>query len=118
MKQDAKASQGLNSANTRLDIARALTQIVGHRRTIDWVRAERPQWLQSALHSELLYGTLRHYLSLTDVIQKQMKRPLKTKDLDLQNLLLVGAYQLKYTAVADYAAISECVDACTRLGKP
>ena len=118
MTQDTKANQDAKSANTRLDIARALTQIIGHRRTIDWIRAERPQWLQSSLHSELLYGTLRHYLSLSDVIQKQLKRPLKTKDLDLQHLLLVGAYQLKYTAVADYAAISECVDACKGLGKP
>ena len=118
MTQNTDAGQGPKNANTRLDIARALTQIVGHGRTIDWVRDQRPQWLQSSLHSELLYGTLRHYLSLTDAIQKQLKRPLKTKDLDLQNLLLVGAYQLKYTAVADYAAISECVEACKGLGKP
>ena len=118
MTQNTKASQDPKNGNTRLDIARALTQVIGHGRTIDWVRAQRPQWLQSSLHSELLYGTLRHYLSLTEVIQKQLKRPLKTKDLDLQNLLLVGAYQLKYTAVADYAAISECVEACKGLGKP
>ena len=118
MTRDATDSQGQRSANTRLDIARALTHVVGHRRTIEWVRAERPQWLQSSLHSELLYGTLRHYLSLTAAIQKHLKRPLKKKDLDLQNLLLVGAYQLQHTAVADYAAINECVDACRGLGKP
>ena len=86
MTQNTKASHGPKNTNTRLDIARALTQVIGHGRTIDWVRAQRPQWLQSSLHSELLYGTLRHYLSLTDVIQKQLKRPLKTKDLDLERL--------------------------------
>lgn len=118
MTRNTTAGQGSNSPNTRLEIARALTQIIGHGRTIDWVRAERPQWLQSPLHSELLYGTLRHYLSLTALLQRQLKRPLKARDLDLQHLLLVGAYQLKYTAVADYAAISECVDACKGLGKP
>lgn len=105
MTRDATDSQGQRSANTRLDIARALTHVVGHRRTIEWVRAERPQWLQSSLHSELLYGTLRHYLSLTAAIQKHLKRPLKKKDLDLQNLLLVGAYQLQHTAVADLSLI-------------
>ena len=118
MTRGTSTSRSPSSTNIRLDIARALTQIIGHRRTIDWVRAERPQWLQSSLHSELLYGTLRHYLSLTDLIQKQLKRPLKMKDLDLQNLLLVGAYQLKHTAIADYASISECVEACKGLGKP
>ena len=30
----------------------------------------------------------------------------------------MGAYQLHHTAVADYAAISECVEACRGLGKP
>ena len=111
--QIAKASE----APIPVWISHALTHVVGHRRTIEWVRAERPQWLQSSLHSELLYGTLRHYLSLTAAIQKHLKRPLKKKDLDLQNLLLVGAYQLQHTAVAD-AAINECVDACRGLGKP
>ena len=81
MTHDVEDSHGPRSANTRLDIARALTHVVGHRRTIEWVRAERPQWLQSSLHSELLYGTLRHYLSLTEAIQKHLKRPLKKKGL-------------------------------------
>lgn len=103
--------------NTRLSVARALTQIIKHRRTIEWVRVQRPHWLESPVQRELLYGTLRHYLSLNQIINQQLKKPLKTKDLDLQHLLLVGAYQLIYTGVADYAAINECVSACNALGK-
>lgn len=112
------SSEQKQASNIRLDIARALTQIVGQGRTIEWVRAERPQWLQSPLHSELLYGTLRHYLSLSEQLNAQLKKRLKAKDLDLFSLMLVGAYQLKYTAVAEYAAINECVSACKSLGKP
>lgn len=104
--------------NTRLAVARALTQIVKHHRTIEWVRVERPQWLASPLQRELLYGTLRHYLSLSQTINQQLKKPLKTKDVDLHHVLLVGAYQLIYTGTADYAAINECVSACKALGKP
>lgn len=92
--------------------------MIKHRRTIEWVRVQRPQWLESPVHRELLYGTLRHYLSLNQTIDQLLKKPLKTKDIDLQHVMLVGAYQLIYTAMADYAAINECVSACKALGKP
>ena len=113
----AKPAKG-HKINVRLDAARALTRIIGQHRTIEWVRAERPQWLQSPLHTQLLYGTLRHYLSLGEALHRHLRRPLKDKDLDLYHLMLVGTYQLKYTAIAEYAAISECVNGCKALGKP
>lgn len=104
--------------NTRLSVARALTQIIKHRRTIEWVRVQRPQWLESPAQRALLYGTLRHYLSLSQTVNQLLKKPLKPKDVDLQHVLLVGAYQLIYASMADYAAINECVSACKGLGKP
>ncbi|NCF43901.1 MAG: 16S rRNA (cytosine(967)-C(5))-methyltransferase RsmB [Proteobacteria bacterium] len=113
----AKPAKG-QQVNVRLDTARALTHIIAQQRTVEWVRAERPQWLQSPLHSQLLYGTLRHYLSLGEALKRHLNRPLKDKDLDLYHVMLVGAYQLKHTAIAEYAAISECVNGCTPLGKP
>lgn len=104
--------------NTRLTVARGLTQIIKQRRTIEWLRIQRPQWLELPLQRELLYGTTRHYLSLNQTVNQLLKKPLKAKDLDLQHLLLVGAYQLIYTDTAEYAAINECVSACKTLGKP
>ena len=68
----AKPAKG-QKINVRLDAARALTHIIGHHRTIEWVRAERPQWLQSPLHTQLLYGTLRHYLSLGEALHRHLK---------------------------------------------
>ena len=104
--------------NVRLDVARALSQIIRHQRTTEWIRVHRPQWLQTPLHSELLYGTLRHYLSLEAGVHAKLNRPLKAKDIDIHHLMLVGVYQLKYTSIAEHAAINECVSACQKLGKP
>ena len=95
-----------------MDVSRALTQIMRHGRTTEWIRANRSPWLASALHQELLYGTLRHYLTLQALIRLQLKKPLKSKDLDLMHLMLVGAYQLIYTDIAEHAAIHESVSAC------
>jgi 16S rRNA (cytosine967-C5)-methyltransferase len=117
MTQDAAAADLTPAGNLRLAAARGLTQVVKHNKTLEWIRINRPQWLQTPLQRELLYGTTRHYLSLSQSVNEQLKRPLKSKDLDLHHLLIVGAYQLKYTDLASYAAINECVSACQALGK-
>lgn len=106
------------ASNERLAVARALSQIIKHRRTIEWLRIHRPQWLESPLQRELLYGTSRHYLSLSKTVGALLKKPIKAKDLDVQHLLLVGAYQLLHMETAEYAAVNECVAACRNLGKP
>ncbi len=117
MTQGAAAADLTPPGNLRLAAARGLTQVVKHNKTLEWIRINRPQWLQTPLQRELLYGTTRHYLSLSQSVNEQLKRPLKPKDLDLHHLLIVGAYQLKYTDLASYAAINECVSACQALGK-
>ncbi|MCG8650365.1 MAG: hypothetical protein MI861_11070, partial [Pirellulales bacterium] len=72
----------------------------------------------SALTSELLYGTLRHYYELANQVDGQLKKPFRSKDLDLRCLMLVGAYQLLYLRIPDHAAINETVNACRGLHKP
>ena len=104
-------------SNVRVDVSRALTQIMRHGRTTEWIRANRSPWLATALHQELLYGTLRHYLTLQALIGSHLRKPLKPRDLDLMHLMLVGAYQLIYTDIAEHAAIYESVSACRDLGK-
>ncbi len=72
----------------------------------------------SALLSELVYGTLRHYYELAERVDAHVQKPLRSKDLDLRCLLLVGAYQLLYLRIPDHAAINETVNACRGLKKP
>ena len=120
--QDPKSKVGLNkkneSARTRMEVCKALQHIIEGGRTIDWIRAEKSQWISTPLHRELLYGTTRHYLSLQQAVTELLKKPLRDKDRDLFQLLIVGAYQLKYTGIASYAIINESVNACIVLGKP
>lgn len=97
---------------------KALQQVITFNRTIDWVTANRPQWLQQPLSQELVYGTLRHYYSLKQWVDTQLKAPLRKKDQDLYILMLVGAHQLANTRIKDHAAISETVNACKLLQKP
>lgn len=67
---------------------------------------------------ELTYGCLRHYFSLAEALEARLARPLRTKDLDVFCLLLVGAYQLQRMRVPGHAAINETVSAVRALGKP
>lgn len=71
-----------------------------------------------ALAAELSYGVCRWYRRLQTIIGRRLQRPLKARDLDLQVLLLVGAYQLLYSRVPAHAAISTAVDLTRRLDKP
>ena len=59
----------------------------------------------------LCYGVIRHYYSLTCTLQQLLDKPLKTKDGDIQALLLVGLYQLQHMRVKSHAAVSETVSA-------
>jgi len=66
----------------------------------------------------LCFGTLRESLSLDAVVKRYMDKPLKVKDADIQAALLIGAYQLLHTNVADHAAINETVALAKKLKKP
>ncbi len=62
-----------------------------------------------ALAQELCYGTLRWAPRLQALLGHLMDKPLKSKDSDIQSLLLLGLYQLAYMDVPPHAAVSETV---------
>lgn len=70
---------------------------------------------QRALVFELVHGSLRHYLSLSEALKPRLRRAVK--DAEVEAGLLVGAYQLLHTRVKPYAAVSACVDGVRALGK-
>ena len=71
----------------------------------------------AALVKELCYGTLRFQLRLDAWLAKLVERPLKTADLDVKFVLLIGLYQLAYMRVPAHAAVQETVETCRALGK-
>jgi 16S rRNA (cytosine967-C5)-methyltransferase len=66
---------------------------------------------------ELCFGTCRQYFLLEGILRQLAQKPIKAKDNDLRCLLLIGLYQLRELATADYAAINETVNAVNELGK-
>ena len=47
---------------------------------------------EQALIFELCYGVLRHWFSLSEWLDSQLRKPLRKKDLDVYCLMLVGTY--------------------------
>jgi 16S rRNA (cytosine967-C5)-methyltransferase len=111
-------SQTQASANVRANIALALNMIIESNRTIDWLMENRPKWTSTSLERELLYGCVRHYFFLHELVSRYLDKPLRAKDLDLLHLLLVGAYQLQELSIPAHAVINETVNATKKLGKP
>lgn len=72
----------------------------------------------AALLKELCYGTLRWQLRLQALLDKLVERPLKSTDLDLQLLLLLGLYQLSALRIPVHAAVQQTVEVCRDLRKP
>ncbi len=70
-----------------------------------------------AFIQELCYGVLRHYHRLCFFADQLLHKPLRSKDDDVKNLLLVGIYQLLYTKTPSYAAVSATVSGADILKK-
>ena len=101
-------------ANDRAQAARRLARVLGKGIGLDVALNGK----ESALCLELIYGCLRHYFSLSDALNAKLSRPLRSKDLDVYALMLVGAYQLQRMRIPRHAAINETVTAVRPLGKP
>lgn len=63
-----------------------------------------------ALAAELAYGTLRRRLPLDHAIAPHLRRGLETTPDEALAILRLGAYQLLYTRIPSYAAVSATVD--------
>lgn len=67
---------------------------------------------------ELVFGVLRYYFSLREIVDAHLAKPLAARDQDVLCLLLVGAYQLADSHTAVHVAVNETVEAARHLGKP
>jgi 16S rRNA (cytosine967-C5)-methyltransferase len=70
-----------------------------------------------ALLRELCYGSARWYVNLDALIHPLLQKPLKDRDNDIGQLLIVGAYQLLHTRIPPHAAIDSTVEASRHLQK-
>ena len=102
-------------AEDRARAARLLLDVLHKGRTTDQSFGNQTV---TPLVAELVYGTLRYYYSLTEHLEVHLAKALRSKDLDLRCLMLVGAYQLFHTRIPVHAVLHETVNACRGLRKP
>ncbi len=70
-----------------------------------------------AFAQELVYGVLRWYWNLIPQLRDLMHRPLRPRDQDIEMLLLIGLYQLRYLSTPVHAAVAATVAACEARNK-
>lgn len=109
--------------NTRLIAARVLIQVHQGKPLNDaltTVMAAYPNMSAAdrSFVQELSYGVLRWYSQLTYLTTQFLKKPLKKRDQDIQQLILIGLYQLGYLQQPDYAVINETANAIKLTKKP
>lgn len=102
-------------AQHRAEAARMLHRVVVQRQTTDQAIASTEL---TPLVQELVFGSLRYYFSLSQIVGAALHNPLKPKDRELKSLMIVGAYQLFHTRIPKHAAIFETVAACAALERP
>lgn len=106
--------------NTRAAAAQLVFRVAVKKQSLSTAFSEETQALGSkdrALTQELVYGSLRYYFLLKAIAKLLLHSPLKNNDLDVECLLLVGIYQILFTRVPEYAAVSETVSATKDLNK-
>ncbi len=66
----------------------------------------------------LVLGTLRWQLRLEAIRSQLLKKKLKAKDEDVNQLILIGLYQILYMETPEHAAVGSTVEVVSRLKKP
>ncbi len=101
--------------------AQTLVQVVDNGRSlsdlIPQYRAELDP-SQGGFYQQLVYGSVRHYLSLDEIARRLLNKPIQRKERVVHMLLVLGLYQLWKLDLPEHAAIYETVDVTKPLKKP
>jgi len=99
--------------NTRQLALEICQQLVLHGLSLDDLLAQHlprlPNDRDRGFCSELCYGFCRYYYLLRNELGKRLKKPLKARDQDIEILLLLGLYQIRFMRVENHAAVNESV---------
>ncbi len=100
--------------NTRLVALEAICSVVLDKRSLS--AFEYPNQ-DDALAKSLVFGTIRFYHQLNDIVTNLLDHSLDKDDLDIHCLMLLGAYQILYSNVAAHASVFETVNVAADLNK-
>jgi len=99
-----------------------LTQVIAHKHSLSDCLDNHLSHLndnrERALAQALCYGVLRWLPRLQAILQRLLRKPFKSKDSDIQVLLLIGLYQHLYLRIPSHAATAATVNVTRQLKKP
>jgi|TARA_E500000178_G_scaffold39600_3_gene35560 16S rRNA (cytosine967-C5)-methyltransferase len=79
--------------------------------------ADQLETNQRAFFRELIYGSLRWWPYYRGIYRQLVNKPMKTKDSDIEALLILGLYELDHGDTPDYASVSAAVNSVNALKK-
>ncbi|MDR5859818.1 16S rRNA (cytosine(967)-C(5))-methyltransferase RsmB [Halomonas eurihalina] len=106
-----------NGQAVRAAAARAIAPVITGKKALNDLDEHQVVARDRGLFKELCFGTCRALPRLEALAGKLLEKPFKTRDADIQALLLVGIYQLLYLRVPAHAAVGETAGAARLLSK-
>lgn len=111
-----------NQPNSRYVALKMCLNVIENGRSLSQVLAEGLAQFsdrrERAFTQNLVLGTLRWQERLSAIRAHLLKKPLKAKDEDVNQLILLGLYQILYLDTPPHAAVSETVTLTQKLKKP
>ncbi|MCC2607231.1 16S rRNA (cytosine(967)-C(5))-methyltransferase RsmB [Planctobacterium marinum] len=110
-----KAQSGYN---IRAIAAKAIFAVLEQRKSLQEVLPEallKVKEQDKAWLHEMVYGVLRQLPTLQFWLRQLLQSPIKNDARIIEHLLYLGLYQLHFSRVSQYAAVSETVSACQPL---
>ena len=110
-----------NTPNSRFVALKICLNIIDHGRSLSQSLGEGLAQFddrrERSFTQNLVLGTLRWQLRLEAIREQLVKKPLKAKDEDVNQLILLGLYQIIYMDTPEHAAVSETVALTKKLRK-
>ena len=104
-----------NSTNPRWIAVQAILQVLDQGRSLDeifnseWYRSLALEKRDLALSRELVFGFCRWYFTLSTLLSSRLQKPLRSRDRDIEVILILGLYQLLVMSTEPHAAVNETV---------
>ena len=110
-----------NGAESRAVAARVVAGVVADGQSLNDILSPALDGLEDSrdrsLTQALVYGTLRFQPRLQLILDQLLDKPLKTREAELNGLLLVGLHQISGMGIPDHAAVASTVDAVARISR-
>ena len=106
--------------SARLQAALACRQIIDHGSGLDKALGKASAELDSrdkSMTQAIVYGVVRHLVSLDRLAQTLLNKPFRNKDRDIHFVLLSALYQLLAMRAPVHAVVNDSVDAARQLKK-